>query len=187
VASSSVFFGSKVALGREGNYTINYAYFRNSSSSTVSTSQFYGLNNPRMYHIHVTATSDRYIVARPRLDKDGYTESSAENAMLVSPSFMTASQLGATQQLTGGVDQAKAHCEQYIEVTEDGVEYDDWRLPTAEEIQIIIDHQEVSDAMATILTEGAYYCAFNPATGGYTKTTGKHTSTTPVRCVRDAY
>ena len=143
-ASSSVFFGSKVALGSEGNYTINYAYFRNSSSSNATTSQFWGLNNPRMYHIHVTATSDKYTVARPRLDSNGYTESTAENAMLVSPSFMTASQLGATQQLSGGVDQARSHCEQYIEVAYDGVKYvkyDDWRLPTAAEIDIIIQHQ----------------------------------------------
>ena len=189
-ASSSVFFGSKVALGREGNYTINYAYFRSATSTTATTSQFGGLYNPRMYHIHVTATSDKYIVARPRLDKDGYTESSAENTMLVSPSFMAASQLGATQRLTGGVAQAKAHCEQYIEVTTDGKIYDDWRLPTAAEIDIIIQHQETSDAMATILTEGAYYCAYNIDRNGnviYTKETGKNTSTTPVRCVRDAY
>lgn len=189
-ASHSVFFGSKVALGREGNYTINYAYFRNNTTSTPSTSQFGGLNNPRMYHIHVTATSSEYIVARPRLDDDGYTESSADNTKLVSPSFMTASQLGATQQLSGGVNQAKAHCNQYIEVTTDGTVYDDWRLPTAAEIDIIIQHQEVSDAMATILTEGAYYCAYNTDRNGnviYTKETGKNTNTTPVRCVRDAY
>lgn len=207
-ASSSVFFGSKVALGSEGNYTINYAYWGTQSSGgggwwpgggnqggdsgtlKLITSQFGGLYNPRMYHIHVTATSSEYIVARPRLDADGYTESSAENTMLVSPSFMAASQLGATQRLTGGIDQAKAHCEQYIEVTNDGTIYDDWRLPTAAEIDIIIKHQETSDAMATILTEGAYYCAYNTDRNGnviYTKETGKGTSTTPVRCVRDAY
>ena len=204
-ASSSVFFGSKVALGSEGNYTINYAYWgtqstggwgpgggQGSGSGTLRliTSQFGGLYNPRMYHIHVMATSSEYIVAKPRLDADGYTESSAENTMLVSPSFMAASQLGATQRLTGGIDQAKAHCEQYIEVTADGTVYDDWRLPTAAEIDIIIKHQETSDAMATILTEGAYYCAYNTDSNGnviYTKETGKGTSTTPVRCVRDAY
>ena len=203
-ASSSVFFGSKVALGSEGNYTINYAYWGTQSSGgwgpggnqssggtlRLITSQFGGLYNPRMYHIHVTATSSEYIVARPRLDADGYTESSAENTMLVSPSFMAASQLGATQRLTGGINQAKAHCEQYIEVTNDGTVYDDWRLPTAAEIDIIIKHQETSDAMATILTEGAYYCAYNTDKNGnviYTKETGKGTSTTPVRCVRDAY
>lgn len=193
-ASNSVFFGSKVALGSEGNYTINYAYWRtsgsgrpgSSSSTELVTSRFNGLNNPRMYHIHVTATSSKYIVARPRMDGN-YTDSSAENALLVSPSFMAASQLGATQQLSGGINQAKAHCEQYIEVTADGVEYSDWRLPTAAEIDIIIAHQEVSDAMATILTEGAYYCAYNPDDGTYTRKTGKFSSTTPVRCVRDAY
>jgi hypothetical protein len=188
-ASSSVFFGSKVALGTEGNYTINYAYWGN-NSSRVSTSVFGGLNNPRMYHIHVTATSSEYTVARPRLDAEGYTESTAENTKLVSPSFMAASQLGATQRLTGEVAQAKAHCEQYIEVTADGTVYDDWRLPTAAELDIIIKHQETSDAMATILTEGAYYCAYNTDRNGkviYTKETGKNTSTTPVRCVRDAY
>ena len=189
-ASSSVFFGSKVALGREGGYTINYAYFRSNTATNVTTSQFVGLNNPRMYHIHVTATSADYTVAKPRLDADGFTESTAENTKLVSPSFMAASQLGATQRLTGGVDQAKSHCSQYIEVTEDGVVYDDWRLPTAAELDIIINHQEKSEAMATILTEGAYYCAYNTDSDGnviYTKKTGKNSSTTPVRCVRDAY
>ena len=189
-ASGSVFFGSKVALGSEGNYTINYAYFRSSTSTSATTSRFNGLNNPRMYRVHVTATSAEYIVAKPRLDENGYTESTAENTKLVSPSFMAASQLGATQQLTGGIQQARAHCKEYIEVTKDGTVYDDWRLPTAAEIDIIIKHQETSDAMATILTEGAYYCAYNTDRNGnviYTKETGKGTSTTPVRCVRDAY
>ena len=189
-ASSSVFFGSKVALGREGSYTINYAYFRSNTATNATTSQFGGLNNPRMYHIHVTATSAEYTVAKPRLDENGFTESTAENTKLVSPSFMAASQLGATQKLTGGIDQAKSHCEQYIEVTEDGVVYDDWRLPTAAELDIIIKHQEMSEAMATILTEGAYYCAYNTDSDGnviYTKKTGKSSSTIPVRCVRDAY
>ena len=185
-ASSSVFFGSKVALGSEGNYTINYAYFRNSTSTNATTSVFSGLNNPRMYHVNVTASSSEYTVAKPRLEGN-YTEGSAANARLVSPSFMAASQLGATQRLTGGVEQAKAHCEQYIEVTADGKVYSDWRLPTAAEIDIIIKHQEVSDAMATILTESAYYCAYNPDNGGYTRATGKGGSTIPVRCVRDAY
>ena len=185
-ASSSVFFGSKVALGTEGNYTINYAYFRSNTATSATTSVFSGLNNPRMYHIHVTASSSEYTVAKPRLEGN-YTEGSAENARLVSPSFMAASQLGATQKLTGGVEQAKAHCEQYIEVTTDGTVFSDWRLPTAAEIDIIIKHQEVSDAMATILTESAYYCAYNPDNGGYTRATGKGGSTIPVRCVRDAY
>jgi hypothetical protein len=143
-----------------------------------------------MYHVHVTATSFKYTVAIPRLDAQGYTESSAENTLLVSPSFMIASQLGATQSPDGGVAQAKSHCEQYIEVTADGNVYDDWRLPTAAEIDIIIKHQDVSDAMAVVLSGPEYYCAYNTDANGnviYTKKTGKSGNQKAVRCIRDAY
>jgi hypothetical protein len=143
-----------------------------------------------MYHVHVTATSSKYIVARPRLDALGYTESSPENTQLVSPSFMIASQLGATQSPDGGVAQAKSHCEQYIEVASDGTVYDDWRLPTAAEIDIIIKHQDISDAMAVVLSGPEYYCAYNTDSQGnviYTKATGKSGTHKAVRCIRDAY
>ena len=191
-ASNSYFFGSKVAKSSGSSYTINYAYYstdRNGKTS-LQTSSISGLDNPRMYHVHVTATSSKYIVARPRLDAQGYTESSPENTLLVSPSFMIASQLGATQSPDGGVAQAKSHCEQYIEVTSDGTVYDDWRLPTAAEIDIIIKHQDVSDAMAVVLSGPEYYCAYNTDSKGnviYTKTTGKSGNQKAVRCIRDAY
>ena len=210
-ASGSNFFASKVVLGEagsDGGYDLYYAYY-NSRGQQQTTSMggggFWGssgFDNPRMYHIHVTSTSAAYTIARPRLDADGYTESSADNADLVSPSFMIASQLGATEisssggNVPGGVRQAKEHCAQYVEVTTEGgrtVVYDDWRLPTAAEIQIIIDHQRESDAMAVVLTGTDYYCAYNGldsrgnpiytkvanATGGSGKS--------HVRCVRDAY
>ena len=51
--------------------------------------------NARMYHIRVTATSDKYKVGRPRMTADGYTDPGDDNARLVSPSFMIASRLGA--------------------------------------------------------------------------------------------
>lgn len=186
-SSGSYFFGSKVALGSEGNYSINYAYWDDGEIVTTAISS---LNNPRMYHVHVTATSSTYIVARPRLDANGYTESSADNTKLVSPSFMIASQLGATLTPDGGVNQAKSHCEQYIEVGVDGQVYDDWRLPTAAEIDIIIQHQDISDAMAVVLTGSAYYCAYNTDGNGnviYTKATGKTGAQNAVRCIRDVY
>ena len=91
---------------------------------------------------------------------------------------------------TGGIDQARQHCKEYIEVTTDGVIYDDWRLPTAAEIDIIINHQDVSDAMVVVLTGWAYYCAYNTDDDGnviYYKETGKSSSNTAVRCIRDAY
>ena len=191
-ASNSYFFGSKVAKASGSSYSINYAYYSTdrNGKATLNTSAISGLNNPRMYHVHVTATSFKYTVAIPRLDAEGYTESSAENTQLVSPSFMIASQLGATQSPDGGVAQAKSHCEQYIEVTADGSVYDDWRLPTAAEIDIIINHQDVSDAMAVVLSGPEYYCAYNTDANGkviYTKKTGKSGNQTAVRCIRDAY
>lgn len=176
----SKFFQSKVYDST--NNEIDYYYNK--------TNFDYGsLNNPRMYHVHVTATSSKYTVGKPRLDSNGYTESSLENSKLVSPSFMIASQLGATTSPTGGVNQAKRHCEQYIEVTKNGKIYDDWRLPTAAEIEIIASHQDASDAMATVMTGWAYYCSYNVIDGEvvYYQTTGKSISNKAVRCIRDAY
>ena len=191
-ADNNYFFGSKVAKASGSSYTINYAYYSTDRNgrTTLNTSAISGLNNPRMYHVHVTATSSKYPVAIPRLDAQGYTESTAENTQLVSPSFMIASQLGATQAPDGGVAQAKSHCEQYIEVASDGTVYDDWRLPTAAEIDIIIKHQDISDAMAVVLSGPEYYCAYNTDTNGnviYTKKTGKSGTQKAVRCIRDAY
>ena len=189
-ASNNYFFGSKVALTSGSSYTINYAYYDERNNDRRATSSITGLNNPRMYHVHVTATSSMYTVAIPRLDGDGYTESSADNTNLVSPSFMIASQLGATQTPSGDISQAKSHCEQYIEVGADGTIYDDWRLPTAAEIDIIIQHQDISDAMAVVLTGTAYYCAYNTDSNGnviFTKATGKSGGQNAVRCIRDAY
>ena len=186
-ASNSSFFGSKVAQGSQGNYTINYYYWgtRNRTIGSAISS----LNNPRMYHVHVTATSAKYTVAIPKRDSNGYTESTPENAKLVSPSFMIASQLGATLSPSNKTV-AETHCAEYVEVTTDGKVFDDWRLPTAAEIDIIINHQDVSDAMAVVLTGANYYCAYNTDSSGnviYTKSTGKSGTGIAVRCVRDVY
>ncbi|MBQ3212944.1 MAG: hypothetical protein IJB40_05440 [Alistipes sp.] len=184
------FFNSKVALQDGSSYDVVYYYWSNNSVNTYAGQDgSLGLDNPRMYHVHVTATSSKYTVGKPRLDSNGYTESSLENSKLVSPSFMIASQLGATMTPDGGVNQAKQHCEQYVEVTKNGKIYDDWRLPTAAEIEIIASHQDASDAMATVMTGWAYYCSYNVINGEvvYYQTTGKSGSNTAVRCIRDAY
>ena len=196
-ASGSNFFAAKKATyNSNGSSSISYVDWEDGRESTSAFNTF---NNPRMYHVHITATSSIYTVARPRLDADGFTESSPENTKLVSPSFMIASQLGATDissrdsELPGGVEQAKRHCEQYVEVASvDGqmVHYDDWRLPTAAEIDIIIQHQDASDAMAVVLSGSRYYCAYNTNSNGqviYTKESGKNSGKSHVRCVRDAY
>ena len=203
---NSYFFASKFVngnAGSSGNYDIEVYYWPSSGNRrTVTDGTF---NNPRMYHVHVTATSAEYTVARPRLDADGFTESTPENTKLVSPSFMIASQLGATnipggygggfggssiRELPGGIDQAKRHCELYVEVGADGQVYDDWRLPTAAEIDIIIKHQHASDAMAEVLSGSRYYCAYNIENGQpvHTKSSeGGNSGSCHVRCIRDAY
>ena len=186
-ASNSSFFGSKVAQTSQGKYTINY-YYWNSRGRQIG-SAISSLDNPRMYHVHVTATSALYTVAIPQRDTNGYTESTPENSKLVSPSFMIASQLGATLSPSNKTV-AETHCAEYVEVTTDGRVFDNWRLPTASEIDIIINHQDVSDAMAVVLTGANYYCAYNTDSNGnviYTKATGKSGTGVAVRCVRDVY
>ena len=201
---NSRFFCSKYVngnAGTNGRYDIELYYWTNDGNAPTRYTDG-TFDNPRMYHVHVTATSADYTVAKPRLDADGFTESSAENTQLVSPSFMIASQLGATNipsrggyggfgaitELPGGIEQAKRHCEQYVEVTHGGVVYDDWRLPTAAEIDIIISHQDSSDAMAVVLSGSRYYCAYNIESGQpiHTKASGKSSGLCHVRCIRDA-
>ena len=186
-SSNSSFFGSKVAQTSGSSYTINYYYY-NSRGRQIG-SAISSLDNPRMYHVHVTATSALYTVAIPKCDTNGYTESTPENSKLVSPSFMIASQLGATLSPSNKTV-AETHCAEYVEVTSDGRVFDNWRLPTASEIDIIINHQDVSDAMAVVLTGANYYCAYNTDSNGnviYTKATGKSGTGVAVRCVRDVY
>lgn len=204
-ASQGSFFASKTAVrASNGTYSIRYANWNNGSYSQGTSLGMF--NNPRMYHIHITATSKDYIVAKPILDSNGYTEMTAENSRLVSPSFLIASQLGATETSGGssGVDIQKAirHCKEYMEVT-DGKVYKDWRLPTKAEIDIIEKHQHTSPAMAEVLNGSHYYCAYNPEYAQYADPGSPYYSqrrdwiytvrdignsgSVHVRCVHDAY
>ena len=204
-ASSGSFFASKVAAGSAGSYSIRYANWNNGSYTASGSLGMF--NNPRMYHIHITATSKDYIIAKPNLDSNGYTEMTSENSRLVSPSFLIASQLGATETSGGGstLDMQKAirHCKEYMEVTEDGKVYKDWRIPTKAEIDIIQKHQHTSPAMAEVLNGSHYYCAYNPEYEQYTNPSNPYYSqrrnwiytvrdigssgSVHVRCVHDAY
>ena len=74
-----------------------YSWSEYSNSPSVSEGNLGSLNNARMYHVQITASSGKYIVGIPELDSDGFTDHGEDNAKLVSPSFMIASQLGATQ------------------------------------------------------------------------------------------
>ena len=189
------FFGSKVASMRnDGTSTLYYYYWErnNSSDPTPGIGNLGSLNNARMYHVQITSSSPKYIVGIPMLDASGFTDDGADNAKLVSPSFMIASQLGATQPPTS-VEQAERHCREYVEVhdpdndpdTDNAIHYDNWRLPTAAEIQIIIDFQYVENAAMDEVLSGPYYWS---ATGQVNNPgSGDDGTQSAVRCIRDVY
>ena len=83
----------------------------------------------------------------------------------------------------------------YVEVANDGTVYDDWRLPTASELQIIIDLQGTSkqsaDAIDYLLNANYYYSAsgpvFNSKNDSGNKEHNANQSSWAIRCIRDAY
>lgn len=180
------FFTSKMSEESNGVYIIYYFHWdenlqgydyeyeasHNDKSTQESTGEapennpnrwaYYGdktySTNPRMYYVQITASSEEYTLGKPRIDREGYADKGVDNAVLVSPSFMIASQLGASGTATN-ITMAKEHCKYYVEVAEDGTVYDDWRLPTRAEIGIINKFQYQSDAIDEILSAMSYWCA----------------------------
>ena len=192
--SNYEFFGSKVAQNfntTSGLSSIGYANWTEDRTrrwpryytynyNTTATS--IGLNNHRMYHVQITASSGEYTLGRPRLDENGYTDDGSDNAELVSPSFMLASQLGAVQAIDAR-EGAAQHCERYVEVTRDGTVYDDWRLPTEAEINIIYKFQNDSEVMDEVLSGNRYWSA----SGLVPKPGVSDPNDRAIRCIRDAY
>lgn len=116
-----------------------------------------GKHNNKMYFVRITKTSNEYVLSVPAMDKDGYTENSRENNQLVAPAFMIASQLGTvTNQY---FNNAKEHCRQYAEKSIAGQVYEDWRLPTKAELEIIDKYQGVDGSVIDIVLGGKYYWA----------------------------
>lgn len=183
----------------------NYYWGENSTQVSTANISNETSHNARMYHINVTTTSAKHTVGRPLIVdangnptddvENGVTDPSVANSKLVSPSFMTASRLGflnTSGNITLGNNAAslavvREHCKNYVEVAADGTEYHDWRLPTAAEIQLIIDLQSKGSSDNTVaidylLNAANYFSASGPV--GNSKGTVSGTS---VRCVRDAY
>lgn len=151
------------------------------------------LKNARIYHVTINATgagADAYTIGRPRMDSDGYTDAGPSNAQLISPSFMIASQLGESANMASfnnNVQAAKEHCKQYVEVYEDEnkqeVHLKGWRLPTAAEIQILLDRQGIANAAVDEVLPGRQYISASGVVNG--KTGGKEGIY--FRCIRDHY
>lgn len=207
------FWSSKVATqdydensrdSHKGRSRIQYYSWGSSNESPNLGSDTDNPGNARMYHIRITATSGEYNVGVPRMVSDGvqlYTDSGDDNALLVSPSFMTASRLGKVDIQNYGNNlrtddqryvMSRDHCANYVEVDRDGNVYDNWRLPTASELNIIIELQgsssQSADAIDYLLDADYYMSASglveNPGRSG----TGSYNpSVWAIRCIRDAY
>lgn len=155
-------------------------------------------DNPMMYFITITQTSDSYKIAHPLREEINFgTEQSPniqsvavkteENDKLVSPQFMLASQLGTTLPNAGWTN-ARAHCANYVETYKIGDQVyhlDDWRLPTSAEIEVIIRYQNnpnTQDVMATVLAGANYYVTKENGSAA----TGVESGTSVyIRCIRD--
>lgn len=163
------------------------------------------LNNARIYHLHMTSTNGQHRLGIPQTDSNGYTVNTPDNNLLVSPSLMVASQLGCTK-AWGNRSEVEQHCKQYVEKTAAGVVYDDWRLPTRAEMDVLTYYQRpgtTADPNPSVVKQTFraywYWCADGPYKNKYGISTydfgseggtdwGGY-STSPnepaVRCVRD--
>lgn len=170
-------------------------------------------DNNRMYLVQISSTSEKYTVARPKMEDTGVGSVTAlgeENNRLVSPAFMLASNLGNIGDVNW--DKARDNCKYYVEHSIYTVEkadqlegknydskghrrFDDWRLPTYAELQIIAGYQSTQTVvMDSVLTDDYYWAADEYTylitaapkptdnqipTGTDSKSDGK------VRCIRD--
>lgn len=184
-------------------FRIDKSYFPDNSSNNLSNyvKDNGTASNNQMYHVVITSTSDQYKLARPPMTSDSKDATVVQNKInndFVSPSFMLASQLGNSSVITW--DEAQTQCQHYVEVGNNDIKYNDWRLPTLEEIKIIKQYQEaVPDVMDAVLetreknednkdANPYYWTAIEDVyhyTGNNTDTTNGGRKECRVRCVRD--
>lgn len=157
-------------------YNPEYEYTYQAKVHNCETEQ----DNNHMYVIQITKSDGTYKIARPRfnnLKSDDHT---------VSPAFMLASQLGVVSAFDSFKDAAN-HCEKYVEVSMNKKRYEDWRLPTQEEINSIVEFQNDKKAANTMdrVLKGYYYWTANG--GKSDKVPGSTVDNRPgaVRCIRD--
>lgn len=181
---SNDYFSSKVYYegdwwNDEGIYT--YTWSRYASNPSLGTRQD-GNDNNNMYFVRITKTSNEYVLSVPAMDKDGYTENSPENNQLVAPAFMIASQLGTVYPQR--FNDAKEHCKQYAEKSLAGEVYDDWRLPTEAELEIIDKYQNTTGSVIDEVLGGKYYWAASGEAYKTQKGTEGTKDEAYIRCIR---
>lgn len=188
---SKGFFSAKY-VNRNSNGTSDIKYYKwttyGFNTNTVQGAGSSGNSNSRMYHVQITASSGTYTLGKPRITTEGITDPGNDNAKLVSPSFMIASQLGAvfsdylSSIYNEGINMAASHCKEYVEVAKDGTKYDDWRLPTKAEIEIIAKFQRVPGSAVDVVLGGHNYYSASEIVN-----LGQGNTGTYLRCIRDAY
>lgn len=181
---SDNYFSSKVYYegdrwNDEGIYTYRWPIYGSGPSlGTYSGSQ----SNNNMYFVRITKTSDKYVLSVPAVDEYGYTDDSPENNQLVAPAFMIASQLGTVYPQS--FPSAKEHCKQYAEKSLAGEVYDDWRLPTEAELEIIDKYQNTAGSVIDEVLARRYYWAASGT--AYVTMNGDQGSASNayIRCIR---
>ena len=146
-------------------------------------SAYTNLTNNHMYVLQITSTSDKYVLGKPVLDGNYQSQD-----RVVSPAFMIASQLGAVTP-TESPTTASTHCGTYMEVEAGtGKRFVGWRLPTKQEVEVIIDYQNGTNTSNVTMVEvlgGKYYWALD-GTAAYVSTGDQGSANNAyVRCVRD--
>lgn len=159
-----------------GIFNPKYEYTYQAKVHNCNTEQ----DNNHMYVIQITKSDGTYKIARPKfnnLKSDDHT---------VSPAFMLASQLGVVQPFNTFEDAAK-HCDAYVEVSMNKKRYDDWRLPTQEEINSIVEFQDDKKAANTMdrVLIGRYYWTANGGRSNEVPDWSSNNYPGAVRCIRD--
>lgn len=183
---SDNYFSSKVYYegdrwNDEGIYTYTWPRYNTSNNPSLGTYSGSQSNN-NMYFVRITKTSDKYVLSVPAVDEYGYTDDSPENNQLVAPAFMIASQLGTVYPQS--FPSAKEHCKQYAEKSIAGEVYEDWRLPTEAELEIIDRYQNTNGSVIDEVLARRYYWAASGT--AYVTMNGDQGSASNayIRCIR---
>lgn len=146
----------------------------------------------RLYTVQVANTRNsnysQYTFVKPKLDNNNMSQDNT-----VSPAFIIASTVGEGDHAKGNFYEsnqaARDYCKKYTETAKtrkrETVEMNGWRLPTQDEVKVILGLQKIDEAknaFGKVMT-GECYWTLDGNTSGYNndkKQDGKF-----VRCVRD--
>lgn len=168
------------------NGTVHELMSSRTDNAYIGNSVGPSYNNNHMYVIQISSTSEKYVLGKPLV------QNNVSNDQVVAPAFMIGSQLGIVYNRDWTNARAADHCSKYMEVAEDGTRYTGWRLPTADEIEVIVNYQQGRFGNITISSEdrviaevlkGARYYNLS---GGDTPTNIPNASNgTFLRCIRE--